>query len=208
MTVVYTIAIILGLLIFVGLYFYLKYFVPLRPNESGFKYVYVEEDGTVREIDNEDEEYLKTKFSPTDGARPYIKSRYDELTPDKKISGFILRSRVPKKMEIKSIEKISESRTISWIFMALAMASESSPADIKEIKMIADGINHAVPNENEIQFSIKWLLNNDFIREEGRKYTLNALGKSVYGSATEGETLIMKIWSKLENEIKNMHNMH
>jgi predicted metal-dependent hydrolase len=80
---------------------YLKYFIHLRPKESGFEYVQVNDDGTVRELYNHEIEYLKTKFHPTDGDRPYIKNRYNSLTPDNKISGFIKRNRVPKKIQIK-----------------------------------------------------------------------------------------------------------
>ena len=101
MTINYIIYIIIGIVVFTTLIIYLKYFIPLRPKESGFEYVFVEEDGTVSELDKEDVEYLKTEFSPTDGARPYIKSRYKQLTPDKKISGFIQRTRVPKRIKIK-----------------------------------------------------------------------------------------------------------
>jgi len=74
--------------------------VPLRPKESGFGYVHVELDGTVREFDDEEKKYLKTEFEPSDGARPYIKRRYKSLTPDGKMSGYIDRRRVPKNMEI------------------------------------------------------------------------------------------------------------
>lgn len=99
MTILY---LIFGILVAVGFIFYLRYFVPLRQKESGFEYVYVNEDGTVSELNDEDVEYLKAKFSPSDGARPYIKSFYKQLTPDKKISGFILRKRVPKRIEIQT----------------------------------------------------------------------------------------------------------
>jgi len=91
---------ILGIITFIGLIVYLRYFIPLRPKESGFEYVYVNEDGTVRELDSEELDYLQTKFSPNDGGRPYIKMYFKNLTPDRKISGFILRNRVPKKIKI------------------------------------------------------------------------------------------------------------
>jgi len=65
-----------------------------------FEYVYVENDGTVRELDKDEVEYLQTEFEPTDGARPYIKDSYDQLTPDKKIFGFLNRSKVPKEIKI------------------------------------------------------------------------------------------------------------
>ena len=101
MTILYF---ILAIIVIVGLFVYLKHFFPLRPKEPGFEYVYVNEDGTVSELDEENIEYLKTKFSPADGARPYIKSRYNELTPDKKILGFLHRSKVPKEMEIANTD--------------------------------------------------------------------------------------------------------
>lgn len=87
---------------------YLRYFIPLRPKENGFAYVYVEDDGTVRELYEDEIEYLEEEFHPTDGARPYVKSRYSSLAPDNKMSGFIYRNRVPKKIIIKPV--VSENR--------------------------------------------------------------------------------------------------
>ena len=57
----------------------------MKSEKEKFEFVYVENDGTVRELDNDEIEYLETEFEPSDGARPYIKSNYDQLTPDKKI---------------------------------------------------------------------------------------------------------------------------
>jgi hypothetical protein len=95
--------IILAFVLILGavfLVFYLRHFVPLREKENGFKYVFVEEDGCVRELDQEEVKYLSEIFAPNDGARPYIKTRYSERTPDGKISGFILRRRIPKQIKI------------------------------------------------------------------------------------------------------------
>jgi hypothetical protein len=73
----------------------------LETKEEKFEYVYIENDGTVRELDNEEIEYLQIKFKPSDGARPYIKRSYDQLTPgSKKILGFLHRSKVPENVEI------------------------------------------------------------------------------------------------------------
>lgn len=78
----------------------IKNHIPLETKKDEFEYVYVENDGTVRELDNEEIEYLQTEFEPTDGARPYVKSSYSQLTPDNKILGFIHRKKVPKDIEI------------------------------------------------------------------------------------------------------------
>lgn len=72
----------------------------MKSEKEKFEFVYVENDGTVRELDNDEIEYLETELEPSDGARPYIKSNYDQLTPDKKILGFLHRSKVPKDIEI------------------------------------------------------------------------------------------------------------
>ena len=76
---------------------------------SGFKYVYVEFDGSVRELYNDEIEYLKEEFHPGDGNRPYIKSYYKQLTPDKKISGFINRTNVPRQIKIKTVDKTNKT---------------------------------------------------------------------------------------------------
>lgn len=68
---------------------------PLRLPSQGFKFVYVKNDGSVRELDKEEQEYLNEEFHPNDGARPYIKVNYWEKTPDGKLHGFLLRNRVP-----------------------------------------------------------------------------------------------------------------
>ena len=79
---------------------YLRHFLPLRRKEKGFEYVYVKEDGTVRELSEDEQVYLKTEFSPGDGARPYIKTRYNGKTMMGSIKGYIERRRVPPRFPI------------------------------------------------------------------------------------------------------------
>lgn len=200
MTILY---LIFGILVAAGLIFYLRYFVPLRPKESGFEYVYVNGDGTVSELNEEDVEYLKAEFSPSDGARPYIKSFYKQLTPDKKISGFILRKRVPKSIEIQPYKELNEQRIIAWIFLAVSMASETEPADLNGISSVADGINHAVPTQRELQTSTTWLINKGLIIKVGKKYTLTEKGKEDYTNAQLGTKTLLKMWENLEKKINN-----
>lgn len=84
------------------LYFYLKYFRPLRPKEMGTEYVAVEADGTVRELTKDEEEYLNEEFDNADGARPNIKLTYKKDFDWGHSPGFITRRRVPKHIKIKS----------------------------------------------------------------------------------------------------------
>lgn len=75
-----------------------------KANENNlFKYVYVELDGSVRELFQDEKEYLTQIFHPNDGGRPYIKSNYSQLTPEDNICGFLERSKVPKEINIKLV---------------------------------------------------------------------------------------------------------
>ncbi|MFH6996964.1 hypothetical protein ACHRVZ_03465 [Flavobacterium sp. FlaQc-57] len=68
--------------------------------ENICEYVYVNLDGTIRELTKDEVEYLSEKFHPNDGDRPYIKSSYKQLTPDNKIWGFLKRSKIPEGFDL------------------------------------------------------------------------------------------------------------
>ncbi|MCB0495106.1 MAG: hypothetical protein KDC79_03140 [Cyclobacteriaceae bacterium] len=61
---------------------------PLRFPSLKSKFVYMEEDGSVRELTKDEKEYLNEDFEYNDGNRPYIKSNYWQKTPDNKKDGF------------------------------------------------------------------------------------------------------------------------
>jgi hypothetical protein len=61
--------------------------------------VYVDEDGSVRELTASEQTYVTTEFSPLDGARPYIKLNYLDRTA-RGLQGFLLRGAVPDGMSI------------------------------------------------------------------------------------------------------------
>jgi hypothetical protein len=71
-----------------------------RPEEPGFPYIYVDDDGGARQLDAEERDYLSTEFHPGDGGRPYIKAYYEALTPDGKMRGFLLRRQLPKHIPV------------------------------------------------------------------------------------------------------------
>jgi len=83
-----------------GLLVYLK-LMPKRKKEKGFEFVYVEKDETVRELNHNEIEYLNRSFYPGDMGRPYIKKTFGERDSKGNISGFILRTRVPKSIVIQ-----------------------------------------------------------------------------------------------------------
>lgn len=101
MTTFYILILILSIVTLIWLIFYIVTDFPLRQKESGYKYVYVQDDGNVRELYTDEIDYLQTNFHPGDGNRPYIKYKYSQRTPEGKISGYIKRRRVPKNMAIR-----------------------------------------------------------------------------------------------------------
>lgn len=108
---------ILGMFIIIIVSVYLLYFIPLRKVKDRFEYVFVEENGTVRELDRYEKCYLKESFHPSDGARPYIKLRYKSKALDGKINGFILRERIPKNINIFNPNLEKETWRKNWILI-------------------------------------------------------------------------------------------
>jgi len=71
-----------------------------RGREPGFKFVYVNQDGTVRELSPEEQAYLCEEFEGGDSGRPYIKASYESSDGWGSQSGFIERRRVPYRITI------------------------------------------------------------------------------------------------------------
>jgi hypothetical protein len=69
--------------------------------QSLYPYVYVEDDGTARELHAAERAYLETEFEGADGARPYIKWRYKSRDGWGELGGYLRRSKLPAGMSIK-----------------------------------------------------------------------------------------------------------
>ena len=99
---------------------------------------------------------------------------------------------------------MSESETISWIFLATAFASEQEPANFESISQIADGINHAVPTHKELQSSLGSLMKTGFVEKSSKKYQLTIVGTEVVDKAkSRTNNIILNIWDELTKEIEN-----
>lgn len=75
-------------------------FRPRRGREAGFRFVYVNQDGTVREVSPGEQAYLSQEFSGDDGGRPYIKSRFESADGWGSQAGFIDRRYGPARIAI------------------------------------------------------------------------------------------------------------
>jgi len=65
-----------------------------------YPYVYVNHDGSVRELHKSEREYLETRFLGADGARPYVKWRFKQKTAGGDMSGFLRRSKLPRRISV------------------------------------------------------------------------------------------------------------
>lgn len=93
---------------------------------------------------------------------------------------------------------MTDIQTISWIFLATALATNTKPTDIIGISSVTDGINHAVPTHKELQTSISWLTTQGLIIKQGKNYELTSTGKLEYEKASKNTQTIMKIWENIE----------
>ncbi len=64
------------------------------------RFVYVEDDGSARELTPGEAEYLATPFDPFDGNRPYVKWRYRSRTADRRLRGYLERQKLPAGMAV------------------------------------------------------------------------------------------------------------
>jgi predicted transcriptional regulator len=99
-------------------------------------------------------------------------------------------------------------QTISWIFLATALATNTKPTNINGISEVADGINHAVPTQKELQTSISWLTRTELIIKNGKNYELTSKGKSEYETASNKTETLMNIWKNLELKFSNYVSNH
>ena len=96
---------------------------------------------------------------------------------------------------------MTDKQTISWIFLATALATSTMPSDLNGISVVADGINHAVPTNKELQTSIDWLTNKGLIVKHGRNYELTEKSKLEYKSALEHTDKLLEIWEILDKNL-------
>ena len=61
-----------------------------------YPYIYITDEGSFRELTDEEKEDLECEYDPCDGARPYIKENYRQRDGWGSISGYLRRKSLPK----------------------------------------------------------------------------------------------------------------
>jgi len=67
------------------------------------QFVYVNQDGSVRELSHDERAYLSREFHPFDGGRPYVKKSYKSLNGWGSTSGFLPRAAVPRGIVVEPV---------------------------------------------------------------------------------------------------------
>jgi hypothetical protein len=102
------------------------------PVVEPYPYIYVNADGTARELHPDERQYLETEFSGGDGAAPYIKCSYAERNGWGDITGYLERSRLPGGTPIHEAPQenpcrpLSRTEYIAWLRSKGAVVTEKS----------------------------------------------------------------------------------
>jgi hypothetical protein len=91
------------------------------PDAAPYPYVYVNADGTARELHASERRYLETPFKGGDGAMPYIKSSYQQRDGWGELTGFLQRSLLPDGTPVRDapaedpIRPLGKDEFIAWL---------------------------------------------------------------------------------------------
>ena len=91
------------------------------PDADLYQYVYVNADGTARELHASERQYLETEFQGGDGAMPYIKDTYDERNGWGELNGYLKRSELPEGIPIAEApaenpdRPMNREESIAWL---------------------------------------------------------------------------------------------
>ncbi|HJZ79662.1 MAG TPA: hypothetical protein VKD91_04935 [Pyrinomonadaceae bacterium] len=99
-------ALVMGFAFAIGFGLWRLVEIPLRKwRDSAFDYVYVDDDGNVRELNAAEEEFVSTAIFPNDDADRYIKSGYEALTADGRLAGYLQRRQLPREIPVAPAER-------------------------------------------------------------------------------------------------------
>ena len=86
----------------------------MLPRRRPDDFVYVNQDGSVRELSQDESAYVSETFHPADGARPYIKRKQSSKDGWGSLSGFLLRRKVPQGVLIERCNPAYKAENIDF----------------------------------------------------------------------------------------------
>lgn len=149
----------------------------VQPAEMGphehqpeFDYVYVNQDGSARELSPRERTYLSTEFSGGDGGRPYIKATYDSRDGWGSLSGFLARRSVPANLTVEPVRPDYDPLEHEGASILLGQARAAGDVIVEN----ADGSVTCTPNprmshRDRFELSRRYWLDEQRRREESAK---------------------------------------
>jgi hypothetical protein len=98
-----------------------------RPVEEGFHYVWIDDDGSAREVTEAERRRLLAEYPPKDSRRPYVKLRYESKDSHGRRRGFLRRRQLPAGVPIAAAEGGSAAKAEPAVDAGLS--AEAAPSD-------------------------------------------------------------------------------
>lgn len=143
---------------------------PRRAREPGFRFVYVNQDGSARELSPGEQSYLSEEFVGADSGRPYIKWSYESRDSWGSQSGFLERRRVPARILILPVNPKYDAAVKELNEGGLEYRDEGDLVVKNPDGSITYLPNPDIPHKKRFELARSWHLEQQRQREELAKF--------------------------------------
>ena len=95
---------------------------------------------------------------------------------------------------------MTNSQIYTWIFLSLS----EEPSSVREITDVADGVNHAVPTQEELRSAFQWLSARGLSKQDGTKYSFTQEGAILRKKCVGPKMTIRESWASVEKQFIKM----
>ncbi len=97
-----------------------------------------------------------------------------------------------------------KQRTVdAWMFLAIAISPRDvNPVGLSDLVAAADGVNHAIPREDELRGGINRLLHAGLVSERDSAFDLTDAGEAMFAKVRSSSHRTR--WERLERELDGL----
>ena len=97
-----------------------------------------------------------------------------------------------------------KQRTVdAWMFLAIAISPrDAGPVGLSDLVAAADGVNHAIPTDDELRGGINRLIYGGLVSERGSAFDLTDAGEAMFAKVRSGSTRTE--FERLERELDRL----
>ncbi len=97
-----------------------------------------------------------------------------------------------------------KQRTVdAWMFLAIAISPrDAGPVGLSNLVAAADGVNHAIPTEDELRGGINRLLHAGLVYEHDSAFDLTEAGEAMFAKVRSGS--VRAEFERLEKELDRL----